>query len=180
MKIIDCPGSVRFPVTSIQEWNDHRGVGLLSASAYVIVYDVTDEDSFRSARSLRERIVRSRRRKNAAAGDAVAPVTIVVVANKVDLQIAGTGTGAAASFHGPAVFVERLTQGGSSRRDLGNVVRKQWKCAYAECSAKYNWRIVALFRDLVKAVDSVGESHHRMAASSRVQEALRNNRCVIL
>jgi len=40
-----------------------------------------------------------------------------------------------------------------SRDTVANVVRKQWKCSYVECSARFNWRVVALFRELMKAVD---------------------------
>jgi len=40
-----------------------------------------------------------------------------------------------------------------SRDTAANVVRKQWKCSYVECSARFNWRVVSLFRELMKAVD---------------------------
>lgn len=169
VKLVDCSGAIRFPINSLQEWNDHRGHGLRNASAYVIAFDVTDEDSFRFARSIRERIVHSRNTHD---------VPMVVAANKIDLQIQGSGSGASGTtplgVSGTTVFGDRPPP----KRDLGNVVRKQWKCAYVECSAKYNWRVVALFRDLMKAVDSVNDSHKM--ATSRMQEALRNNRCAIL
>ena len=88
-----------------------------------------------------------------------------------------------------------------SRDTAANVVRKQWKCSYVECSARYNWRVVALFRELMKAVDhSVRQRSQRAALSggasesapyigggnsagtstSRLQEALHRNNCVIL
>ena len=39
-------------------------------------------------------------------------------------------------------------------KDLANLVRKQWKCCYLECSAKYNWRIVPIFREIIKSLES--------------------------
>lgn len=41
-----------------------------------------------------------------------------------------------------------------SFKDLANLVRKQWKCSYLECSAKYNWRIVPIFREILKSLES--------------------------
>ena len=52
-----------------------------------------------------------------------------------------------------------------SRDPVANVVRKQWKCAHVECSARFNWRVVALFRELMKSVDhSVRQRAHRGGA----------------
>ena len=92
-----------------------------------------------------------------------------------------------------------------SRDTVANVVRKQWKCAYVECSARFNWRVVALFRELMKAVDqSVRLRTHRAGlaggqepaaahlatylgggtaggtSTNRLHEALHRNNCVIL
>ena len=39
-------------------------------------------------------------------------------------------------------------------KDLANLVKKQWKCSYMECSAKYNWRVVPIFRDLIKTIEN--------------------------
>lgn len=39
-------------------------------------------------------------------------------------------------------------------KDLANLVRKQWKCSYLECSAKYNWRILPIFREIVKSLEA--------------------------
>lgn len=40
-------------------------------------------------------------------------------------------------------------------KEFSNLVRKQWKCNYIECSAKYNWRIMAIFRELLKSIDPI-------------------------
>ena len=64
------------------------------------------------------------------------------------------------------------TAASRSRGDtVATVVRKQWKCAYVECSARFNWRVVALFRELMKAVDqSVRLRAQRPAAVAGLAE----------
>ena len=44
----------------------------------------------------------------------------------------------------------------------------EWKCSYVECSARFNWRVVALFRELMKAVD---QSRIRLRAGGVVSTA---------
>lgn len=39
-------------------------------------------------------------------------------------------------------------------KDLANLVKKQWKCNYLECSAKYNWRLMPIFRDIIRLIDA--------------------------
>jgi len=73
LKLVDCSSIVRFPSNSLQEWNEGRGFCLRNASAYLLVYDVTDDDSFRYVRSMRDQIVRCRD---------VRDVPIFIAANK--------------------------------------------------------------------------------------------------
>jgi Ras-like protein family protein 10B len=148
VKILDCPCIPYFPVSSLYEWNDYRGYGLRSATAYVLVYDITSEDSFQYVKNMREQIMESRDLHD---------VPVFVVGNKHD---------------------QTEERPGPSRREMANMVKKQWKCGYIECSAKYNWHIVMLFKELMKAIDSIDLAHKN--TSMRVQDALRRNRCVIL
>ena len=48
-------------------------------------------------------------------------------------------------------------------KELANLVKKQWKCSYIECSAKYNWRVVPIFRDIIKTIENtvIGEGSGR-------------------
>lgn len=39
-------------------------------------------------------------------------------------------------------------------KELSSMVRKTWKCSYLECSAKYNWRIVPIFKDIIKSIEA--------------------------
>ncbi|KAK0047496.1 ras-like protein family member 10B [Biomphalaria pfeifferi] len=150
VRIIDCPYIPYFPVNSLYEWTDFRGYGLRNATAYVLVYDITSEESFEYIKSLRLQILESRNCHD---------VPIFVVGNKHDLA----------------------DERGVPRREVrevANMVKKQWKCGYIECSAKYNWHIMLLFKELMKTVDYIDYGHK--PTSMRVQDALRRNRCLIL
>lgn len=60
--------------------------------------------------------------------------------------------------HGPTDYRER-------RRDIVSLVRKHWKCGYVECSAKYNWRVVAVFHELMRSIDSSDRSASALAVA---------------
>ncbi|XP_053375074.1 ras-like protein family member 10B [Mercenaria mercenaria] len=147
LKIIDCPYIPYFPVNSLYEWTDYRGYGLRNASAYILVYDITAEESFHYIKNLREQILESRDMHD---------IPLFVVGNKYDLS----------------------EERGISRREVASLVKKHWKCGYIECSAKYNWHVILLFKELMKTIDYIDYGHK--PTSLRVQDALRNNRCVIL
>ncbi|KAH9525700.1 hypothetical protein Btru_002095 [Bulinus truncatus] len=76
VRIIDCPYIPYFPVNSLYEWTDFRGYGLRNATAYVLVYDITSEESFEYIKSLRLQILESRNCHD---------VPIFIVGNKHDL-----------------------------------------------------------------------------------------------
>lgn len=38
------------------------------------------------------------------------------------------------------------------RGDLVQLVRKHWKCSHVECSARHNWRVVQVFKELMLQV----------------------------
>ena len=67
---------------------------------------------------------------------------------------------------------------GISRREAASTSKKQWKCGYIECSAKFSWHVTLLFKELMKSIDYIDSGHK--PTSLRVQDAFRNNRCVIL
>ncbi|KAH8041877.1 hypothetical protein HPB51_019258 [Rhipicephalus microplus] len=41
-------------------------------------------------------------------------------------------------------------------REVAGLVKKHWRCGYVECSAKYNWHVGLLFREIVRALDDGG------------------------
>ncbi|KAF8571743.1 hypothetical protein P879_00563 [Paragonimus westermani] len=176
LRLIDCPPlEGKYPTTSFEEWSAYRGWGLRSATAYVLVFDVTSDYSFQYVRHLREQIVSE-----------WSDVPLLLVANKID------------SFHNPnfahnhsAVNTSTTTTtAGLSgtdglarsniRRELAVLVKKQWKgTVLVECSAKYNWHVVTVFKELMKLLESKDQSHRPNAARA-VQNVLRRNQCTTM
>ncbi|XP_046386357.1 uncharacterized protein LOC124156085 [Ischnura elegans] len=194
LKISDLPPVPYFPVDSLLEWTDFRSYGLRSATAYVLVFDLSNAaDTFRHIKCLREQMAGSRDMRN---------VPVVVVGNKHDRLHEKVVN--AANNHAPGPFfgvscpamqqsssTANVTCAQSShgvlddpvpthdcsvllrqrhqqlvmqqnalamaetreRREIANVVRKHWKWKYVECSAKYNWRVVEVFKELMRTVD---------------------------
>ncbi|KDR12000.1 Ras-like protein family member 10B, partial [Zootermopsis nevadensis] len=153
LKISDIPVIPYFPVNSYYEWTDYRFYGLRSATAYVLVFDLSNADTFQYIRTLRDQMLESRDMRN---------VPLLVVGNKQDLIVSSS----------------------EKRRDIVNLVKKHWKCTYVECSAKYNWRVVAVFKELMKAVDCLetGQANKEVCSPimDNLHDALDRNKCSIL
>ena len=130
--MIDLPVIEKFPATSEDEWQNYRHFGLRSADAYLLVYDVTTPSSFRFIQFMREQIAMSR---------GLSDIPIVVAANKSDL------------------VNDDLAQGNDRetkiRHNFSTKVKKAWKLSHIECSAKYNWNIHAVFRELAAEILAV-------------------------
>ena len=76
LKIIDLPVVPYFPATNVVEWTEYRYYGLRSASAYLMVYDVSVPASFQFIKMLHDQMFESRDMTN---------VPIIVIANKMDI-----------------------------------------------------------------------------------------------
>lgn len=115
------------------------------------VFDLAKADTFQYIRRIREQILESRDLRS---------VPLLVVGNKQDLLVVGvhadSGSGTGRRERDP----DR-----DRRRDIVSLVKKHWKCTYVECSAKYNWRIVAVFHELVRSVDTAGRTSARDTSS---------------
>ena len=79
LKIIDLPVVPYFPPNNIAEWTDFKYYGLRSASAYILVYDVSVPATFQFIKTLRDQMFETRDMTN---------VPVIVVANKMDLEAA--------------------------------------------------------------------------------------------
>eukprot|EP00062_Callorhinchus_milii_P016742 gi/632968474/ref/XP_007900546.1/ PREDICTED: ras-like protein family member 10B [Callorhinchus milii] len=132
------------------EWSDSRCRGVRSANAYVLVYDICCLDSFEYVKMIRQQITDLRTSNNSH------KVPIIVVGNKRDLQ----------------------KQRFARRRSLCVLVKKVWKCGYIECSAKYNWHVLLLFKELLSSTVERGYKHSH--ASICIQGALQGNRCSVM
>ncbi|KAF0881709.1 RSLAA protein, partial [Crocuta crocuta] len=131
-----------------QEWLDPKDWSLQDTDAFVLVYDICSPDSFDYVKALRQRISETR-----PAGAPEAP--ILVVGNKRDRQ--------------------RLRFG--PRRALAALVRRGWRCGYLECSAKYNWHVLRLFRELLRCALVRARPAH---PALRLQGALHPARCSLM
>ncbi|XP_043924177.1 ras-like protein family member 10B [Protopterus annectens] len=149
LKVMDTPPLTVLPARSSQEWMDSRCRGIRNANAYILVYDICCWESFEYVKMIRQQIV-----ENRMSSSSEAPV--IVVGNKRDLQ------------------KQRFT----SRRAISVLVKKTWKCGYIECSAKYNWHIVLLFKELLAGAVITGCKHNHSAI--RIQGALHRNRCSLM
>uniref|UniRef100_A0A4W3HEQ8 RAS-like, family 10, member A n=1 Tax=Callorhinchus milii TaxID=7868 RepID=A0A4W3HEQ8_CALMI len=130
------------------EWSDSRCRGVRSANAYVLVYDICCLDSFEYVKMIRQQITDLSNNSH--------KVPIIVVGNKRDLQ----------------------KQRFARRRSLCVLVKKVWKCGYIECSAKYNWHVLLLFKELLSSTVERGYKHSH--ASICIQGALQGNRCSVM
>ena len=124
-RLHDVSGVRRFPAGADQEWSQCRALGLRSAAAYLLVFDLTCAESFRYIRAIREQMLESRDMQR---------VPVIVVGNKRD-RVAARDT--------------------RDCRDFSATVRKQWKWPYVECSAKFNYRVLQVFRELTLALDAL-------------------------
>ncbi|XP_043354196.1 ras-like protein family member 10A isoform X1 [Dermochelys coriacea] len=146
---LSCPPSPKQPALSLpQEWLDLKCHGLRNTNAYVLVYDICNPESFEYVKMIQQQIM-----ENRAGGAREAP--IIVVGNKRDQQ----------------------KQRFMPRRTLSVLVKKSWKCGYMECSAKYNWHIVLLFKEMLSSALAWGCKHH---STMRPQGALHTTRCSLM
>ncbi|XP_025159629.1 ras-like protein family member 10B isoform X2 [Harpegnathos saltator] len=127
LKITDLPTIPYFPVSSHLEWTDFRYYGLRSATAYVLVFDLSNQDTFQHIRTLRDQIYEARDMRG---------VPLLVVGNKQD-------------------ELSQAVASGTRYRDIVNLVRKHWRCSYVECSARFNCRVVQVFRELMKSIQAI-------------------------
>ncbi|KAJ0180638.1 hypothetical protein K1T71_004042 [Dendrolimus kikuchii] len=112
LDILDTSGAYEFPAM--------RALSMQSADAFILVYDITDANSFTEVRTLRDQIHET---KESTA------VPIVVVGNKVDLAETGARQ---VEFH-----------------TTESVVTVDWENGFVEASAKDNLNVSQIFKELL-------------------------------
>ncbi|CDQ78533.1 unnamed protein product [Oncorhynchus mykiss] len=132
------------------EWLDLRCRGVRNANAYILVYDICCVESFEYVKMIRQQIMEHREGSSS-------EVPILVVGSKRDLQR------------------QRFTP----RRAVSVLVKKTWKCGYVECSAKFNWHVVLLFKELLGIAVGRGMKQNH-TPGIRLQGALQRNRCTVM
>nr|CAI5828773.1 unnamed protein product [Callosobruchus analis] len=156
--ISDFPVIPYFPLNSYYEWANYRYYGLRSATAYILVFDLSNIETFQYIRTIRDQMHESRNMQN---------VPILVVGNKHDLIASEEGIG------------NTSKSSEEKRRDIVNLVKKHWKSGYIECSAKYNWKVVAVFKELVNMVDNLS-SRDQSPMLDNFHETLDRNKCIVI
>jgi len=61
------------------------------------------------------------------------------------------------------------------RKEISHLVRKTWRSAHIECSAKYNWNIMTVFRELAITLDMVANGQGIGSNNS----SARKRRCLV-
>ena len=61
------------------------------------------------------------------------------------------------------------------RKEISHLVRKTWRSAHIECSAKYNWNIMTVFRELAITLDMVANGQ----AIGSNNSSTRKRRCLV-
>ncbi|XP_045770427.1 ras-like protein family member 10B isoform X1 [Maniola jurtina] len=173
VKITDVPVIPYFPINSYYEWAHYRFYGLRNATAYILVFDLSNVETFQYIRTLRDQMVESRDMRN---------VPVLVVGNKQDL-LCSTTPSASSGLQQLAMAESACGDSREKRRNIVNLVRKHWKCSYVECSAKYNWRVIAVFKELMEMIDALewsgGSRSEPLPDSSTGGGSSHENRCVV-
>ena len=147
LDIVDTTGYYSFPAMKEQ--------AILSADAFVLVFKIGDEDSFKQISAMRDLIWSAR--------DDAANIPIVVVGNMIDLKDRGS--------------VERTT--------TDFVITMDWNHAYVETSAKNNYNIRSVFDELLEQfkLNGISESGPLMksvnSAQKREMQKSVRNKCTI-
>merc|ERR1719458_1164059 len=50
---------------------------------------------------------------------------------------------------------QTLDNQSSSRKEIAQLVKKTWRSTHIECSAKYNWNMVTIFRELAIMLEMI-------------------------
>ncbi|KAG8335981.1 regulation of systemic arterial blood pressure by atrial natriuretic peptide [Homalodisca vitripennis] len=145
-----------FPVNSVYELTDLQDYGLRDASAYMMVLDLSNLETFQYLENVREQIAESRD---------IDAVPLLVVGNKIDL------------------FDNEDDECLAQRRALMDRIKAVWGCGYAECSARYSSLVCQVFRQMMLAVDQREMSSATHACPSLLanfNDALGGSKCSIL
>ncbi len=105
-------------------------------------------------------------------------VPLIVAANKCD-RLSSVPTAQAGSNAGQGSSSNSSSSSGGGgakqRKDLAQIVRKGWRASHIECSAKFNWNVMAVFRELAVTLDMVASGQELGGA----QPVVKKKRCLV-
>ena len=58
------------------------------------------------------------------------------------------------------------------RKEISHLVRKNWRSSYIECSAKYNWNVMAVFRELAVTLNMIANGQSLGSKNSKKRRCL--------
>ena len=61
------------------------------------------------------------------------------------------------------------------RKEIVQTVKKNWRSVHVECSAKYNWNIVTIFRELAVTLDMIANGQ----IIGEQKNTTRKKRCLV-
>jgi len=88
MQIVDLPPVKNFPKNSLEEWNTCKGYGLRQATAFILVFDVSNPETFTTVKRLHDQILAGRHaggKASATEKDCADLPAILLAGNKQDL-----------------------------------------------------------------------------------------------
>ncbi|KAM8866275.1 ras-like protein family member 10A [Synchiropus picturatus] len=189
LKVLDVPPISAFPSSSSQEWLDLRCRGVRNANAYILVYDICCVESFEYVKMIRQQISGGRPREPGGSRPplhSAHPPTQETARRRTcpvqPLCVCSGREGSSSSSEVPILVVgnkrDLQRQRFMPRRAVSVLVKKTWKCGYVECSAKFNWHVVLLFKELLGI--AVARGMRQNHTSIRLQGALQRNRCSLM
>lgn len=108
---------------------------------------------FQYVKRLRDQMLASRDMTN---------IPVIVAANKCDLlntpseatKTSSSSTAASTTANQTSASSKELA---NQRKEIVHVVKKVWCCSHIECSAKYNWNVVEVFKELAVMLDMIAK-----------------------
>ena len=140
VNILDTAGQYQFPAM--------RNLSIANSDAFVLVYDINDQQSFQEVKDIREDILHLRGQHCESMGD---NITIIVVANKTDALSTRT-------------LAQEITE---------MVVTVDWNETHLETSAKDNLGIDGIFMSLMNRLISRRENNCFLRNSKTSTEQIR-------
>jgi proline dehydrogenase len=96
----------------------------------------------------------------------------VGIVGYLDNKNIGAAAAAAAQAAASSTDNQALSR---DRKEIVQLVKKNWHSTHVECSAKYNWNIVTIFRELATTLDMIANGQ----IIGEQKNTTRKKRCLV-